>query len=327
MKKDLTNIHNNFFLHLLSKKENAIDFLRISLPEAIFSQIDFDYLDFDKQSHILPNLKSSIKDLVIKTKLKNKKELDFYLLVEHKSSVDNSRPKDIFIQIFKYIFNIIFEDYKKNKELRIVIPLVFYHGQKEWKIPTNFKDIFDVDNSIKQNLIDFNYILFNTKDNPNINKEIINNIHLYSGLIALKTIFEEEYKSLLEIIRLFYNLDKFKTLEELETIIYYISLVKNIDKTKFENITKDLFEELREEVSMVTFLDAIKNESRIEGEIKGEIKKQQKTLIRQLSKKFGNITEYEKEFIEQCSDTEKLDNALDEILFAETKFKVLDCLK
>ena len=50
MKKDLTNIHNNFFLHLLSKKENAIDFLRISLPKDIFSQIDFDYLDFDKQS-------------------------------------------------------------------------------------------------------------------------------------------------------------------------------------------------------------------------------------------------------------------------------------
>ncbi|OHD12815.1 MAG: hypothetical protein A2086_17085 [Spirochaetes bacterium GWD1_27_9] len=320
MKKDLTNIHNNFFLHLLSNKQNAIDFLRISIPEDVFNQIDFDYLDFDKQSHVLPNLKSSIKDLVIKTKLKNKKELDFYLLVEHKSSVDNSRPKDIFIQIFKYIFNITFEDYKKNKELRVVIPLVFYHGQKEWKIPTNFKDIFDVDNSIKQNLIDFNYILFNTKDNTKINKEIINNIHLYSGLIALKTIFEEEYKSLLEIIRLFYYFDKFKTLEELETIIYYISLVKNIDKDKFENITKELFEELQEEDSpMVTFLDSIK--------IEGKIEKQQQTLIRLLSKKFGSITEYEKEFIEQCSDAEKLDNALDEILFAETKFNVLDCLK
>ena len=126
MKKDLTNIHNNFFLHLLSKKENAIDFLRISIPKEIFDQIDFDFLDFDMQSHVLPNLKSTMKDLVIKTKLKNKKELDFYLLVEHKSSIDNSKPKDVFIQIFKYIFNIIFEDYKNKKELRLVIPLVFF---------------------------------------------------------------------------------------------------------------------------------------------------------------------------------------------------------
>ncbi|OHD26079.1 MAG: hypothetical protein A2086_14395 [Spirochaetes bacterium GWD1_27_9] len=327
MKKETANIHNNFFLQLLSKKENAIDFLRISLPEGIFNQIDFDFLDFDKENHVLPNLKSTMKDLVIKTKLKNKKNVDFYLLLEHKSTIDNDKPKDLFIQIFKYIFNITFEDYKKNKELRIVIPLVFYHGQKEWKIPNNFKDIFDASDSIKQNIIDFNYILFNTKDNSKINKEFIKNIHLYSGLIALKTIYDEEYKSLLEIIRLFYNYDKFKSIEELEIIIYYISKVKDIDKDKFEHITKELFEELQdEEDTMITFLDAIKNESRIEGEIKGKIKEKRKTLIRLLSKKFG-ITEYEKEFIEQCSDTEKLDNALDEILFAETKFKVLDCLK
>ena len=73
---------------------------------------------------------------------------------------------------------------------------------------------------------------------------------------------------------------------------------------------------------MVTFLEAIETKA----EIKGKTEEKQQTLIRQLSKKFG-ITEYEKEFIEKCSDTEKLDNALDEILFAETKFKVLDCLK
>ncbi|OHD11212.1 MAG: hypothetical protein A2086_08385 [Spirochaetes bacterium GWD1_27_9] len=322
MKKDLTNIHNNFFLQLLSKKQNAIDFLRISLPKEIFEQIDFDYLDFDKETHILPKLKSSMKDLVVKTKLKNKKEVDFYLLLEHKSTIDNDKPKDLFIQIFKYIFNITFEDYKNNKELRLVIPLVFYHGQKEWKIPSNFKDIFEVDESLKKHLIDFNYILFNTKDNPSIDKEIINNIHLYSGLIALKTIYDEEYKSLLEIIRLFYIYDKFKSMEELEIIIYYISLVKNIDKNKFENITKELFEKLEVEDPMVTFLDAIKTESKIEGEILDK----QKTLIRQLSKKFG-ITENEKTIINNCSDAEKLDNALDEILFAENKFKVLDWLR
>ena len=205
-------------------------------------------------------------------------------MVEHKSSIDNSKPKDVFIQIFKYIFNIIFEDYKNKKELRLVIPLVFYHGKNEWKIPTNFSDIFDVDNSLKQHIIDFNYILFNTKDNPNINREIIKNIHLYSGLIAIKTIYDKEYKSLLEIIRLF---DMFKNKEELEIIILYISKVKDIDENKFNEITKNLLDEDNEEASMVTFLDAIKTKSKIDGKIEGELLKQQKTLIRQLSKKFG----------------------------------------
>ena len=110
----------------------------------------------------------------------------------------------------------------------------------------------------------------------------------------------------------------FKNKEELEIIILYISKVKDIDENKFNEITKNLLDEDNEEASMVTFLEAI--------ETKGEIKKQQKTLIRQLSKKFG-ITEEEKAIINNCSDGEKLDNALDDILFAETKFRVLDCLK
>ena len=76
---------------------------------------------------------------------------------------------------------------------------------------------------------------------------------------------------------------------------------------------------------MVTFLDAIKIESEIKGEIKGEIRDKQKTLIRLLSKKFG-IIEEEKAIINNCSDGEKLDNALDEILFADSKYKVFHCL-
>jgi len=76
---------------------------------------------------------------------------------------------------------------------------------------------------------------------------------------------------------------------------------------------------------MVTFLDAIKTKSKIDGKIEGELLKQQKTLIRQLSKKFG-ITEEEKAIINNCPDGEKLDNALDEFVFADSKYKVLHCL-
>ena len=115
--------------------------------------------------------------------------------------------------------------------------------------------------------------------------------------------------------------NQFKNREELEIIIYYISKVKNIDENKFKEITKHLLDEDNEEASMVTFLDAIKTKGRIEG----KIEEKQKTLIRLLSKKFG-ITEEEKEIINNCSDGEKLDSALDEILFADSKYKVFHCL-
>ena len=58
----------------------------------------------------------------------------------------------------------------------------------------------------------------------------------------------------------------------------------------------------------------------------GKIEEKQETLIRLLSKKFG-MRDDEKQFINNCFDAEKLDNALDEILFADNKIKVLNCLK
>ncbi|MEW5815258.1 MAG: hypothetical protein AB1798_07695 [Spirochaetota bacterium] len=50
---------------------------------------------------------------------------------------------------------------------------------------------------------------------------------------------------------------------------------------------------------------------------------EQNVLIRHISKKFG-ITDEEKSFIRSVTDTIKLDRALDEILFAESKETVLD---
>ena len=78
---------------------------------------------------------------------------------------------------------------------------------------------------------------------------------------------------------------------------FFLQLLSNkqnaIDFLKISlsnQITKELFSETKEEASMVTFLDAIK----IEGKIEGKIEEKQKTLIRQLSKKFGVITEDKK---------------------------------
>ncbi len=65
---------------------------------------------------------------------------------------------------------------------------------------------------------------------------------------------------------------------------------------------------------------------REEGREEGEIKKSQSAIIRLLSKKFG-ISREDEEFIKTINDIEKLDNAIDEILFAKNKEAILDILK
>ena len=50
-------------------------------------------------------------------------------------------------------------------------------------------------------------------------------------------------------------------------------------------------------------------------------------LIRLLFKKFGFLAQEEKRLIKSINNFNKLDNALDEILFAENKEQVLNKLK
>ena len=58
----------------------------------------------------------------------------------------------------------------------------------------------------------------------------------------------------------------------------------------------------------------------------GELADKQNILIKLLSKKHG-LEENQKEYIRSITDIEKLDTALEEILFSKDKKQVLDCLK
>ena len=58
----------------------------------------------------------------------------------------------------------------------------------------------------------------------------------------------------------------------------------------------------------------------------GELVEKQNILIKQLSKKYG-LEEDEKDYIRSITNFEKLDTALEKILFSRDKKQVLDCLK
>ena len=69
-----------------------------------------------------------------------------------------------------------------------------------------------------------------------------------------------------------------------------------------------------------------RREGREEGYGQGELKGRQKSLIRMLSKKFSITPEEEQEIL-RCEDPDRLDEALDVILFADAKEAVLEKLR
>jgi hypothetical protein len=73
-------------------------------------------------------------------------------------------------------------------------------------------------------------------------------------------------------------------------------------------------------------LEKMRHESFEQGMEHGELIEKQNILIKQLSQKYG-LEEEEKKYIKSITNFEKLDMALDKILFSKDKKQVLDCLK
>ncbi|OHD17259.1 MAG: hypothetical protein A2086_11250 [Spirochaetes bacterium GWD1_27_9] len=309
------NIHNDFFINIIKNKQNAIDFLSGVLPSDLLKEIDFNYLDFDDTSYIQNRFKEFFSDIVIKTKI-NDKNADIFVLIEHKSTLPDD--KALFLQLLNYIYSMFENDYNDNKDFRLIIPLVFYHGEKEWKIHKSFLDLYDQKNNIKEYLLNFSYLLYDTKDfdenNPN---QFHNNLLLISSLIALKTAFKkQDIESIIKIINNLNKLDLLNNFPRIEIFLIYILRTKDIDKKQIVEILSKCNNEGGQ--TMETLADYFMEK----GMEKGKIEESQKTLIKQLSKKFG-LTNNEIELIKKCNTLEKLDIALEDILFLDNKFDVL----
>ena len=135
-----------------------------------------------------------------------------------------------------------------------------------------------------------------------------------------------------------YFLKKLEDFNEIPNILNEPIFKKGFEVAKIANFNSDEMFDYQQSLKVyrdlkgvidTSFQDGVKK-GIIEGEKlgieKGEILDKQKTLIRQLSKKFG-ITEDEKQLIEKCFNKERLNEALDEIIFTDSKIKILDWLK
>ena len=134
--------HDTYFKKVFSKKENAILFFKNFLPEKVSKLLDFDTLTPYSTSFVTKNLKTYFSDLTYTVNLKGYQEKAYiYLLLEHKSYHDEL----VAFQLLKYMIRLYDEHlrtHKKIKKLPIVIPIVFYHGERELKINNKFSSLF-----------------------------------------------------------------------------------------------------------------------------------------------------------------------------------------
>ena len=137
------NPHDKFLKETLSKKENAVEFLRNYLPSYISEMINYDKIEIEKDSFVTDELREFFTDLLYKIEIMGEEGF-IYLLFEHKSYPE----KFIGIQLLEYLVQCWKAKIKQKEKLPIILPLVIYHGKQSWNIGHKFSDLIDLKESL-----------------------------------------------------------------------------------------------------------------------------------------------------------------------------------
>ena len=259
--------HDLFVKGFLSNLTDAIDFFDGSLPKSITNLLELDKLELTKETFIDQDHKEFRTDLLYKIPLKNDTSIYIYLLFEHKSYYD---PK-IFTQLLDYIAKIYRWQLDNQESLMVVIPFVFYHGERGWDLGENFNDSFPA-NSIPKEFLKFlpNFAiqLLELKSNGKAFQTRNLALRLYMRMIQIIRELPEEFKfHLKEIYTSLREESNFaKRIEILRNLLEYLNRARN-DAEKYSE--KEITQSIEEEYMNV--LDKIREEGKLEGELKGKL--------------------------------------------------------
>lgn len=266
----INNVHDKFFRKTFGDPENVKDFLKSALPEPIGNAIVLSKIEIDNTHYVSNEFADSFSDIIVKTKMKSAVEeeseldTDIYILFEHKSYRDTA----VFIQLLHYMYLMWQKDIDEKKPLRVIIPLVFYHGSEKWTVPRSFIEQFTVAKGIKKFLLDFRYVLFDTVKwnfKTEKNKALGHNVFLLSALALMKSAFNNDWEAIREIFKFWHEKGFTRNLEKMMLFLVYITETKDANP----DILNKLLEETK--IDGGDIMKTLADRWRKEGEKKGKI--------------------------------------------------------
>ncbi|MDA3128772.1 Rpn family recombination-promoting nuclease/putative transposase [Aliibacillus thermotolerans] len=292
---EIQNPHDKFFKETLGNVETAKDFIVHYLPEHILKVVDVNTLEVQKDSFINKELEENFSDLLFKVNICNK-EGYLYLLFEHKSYLD----RGISFQLLKYMVEIW--EAKRNKEhtneLPIIIPLVIYHGKKNWNIPSNLGDILngydELPERLKGYVPNFEFLLYDISRHSD--EEIKGTAQLKILLTLFRDLNTGDVQKQNEAI--FRSIHYLNELENKQTAVGYLETLMRYIFTVARDFTTEDMEQMIHEIEttqlegsevVMTLADILRKEGIEKGIDIGETKALSNMAIIQLTSKFGAL--------------------------------------
>nr|VFJ43117.1 MAG: conserved hypothetical protein (putative transposase or invertase) [Candidatus Kentron sp. DK] len=183
MTDDVAHPHDRFMKDMLSLPERADLLLRERLPEAVTKCLSDDPPEPVQDSFVDERLRQHFSDRLFRVTTVNGQSAFLYVLIEHKSSPDTK----VGWQLLKYMVEILKQWEKENPDwdrLPAIVPLVFYHGAEDWKIPDEFLHLVDAEEGWAPYLLNFRYPVLDLGTVPDT--ELSEYPRLRPWLVAMK---------------------------------------------------------------------------------------------------------------------------------------------
>ncbi|MFZ1397957.1 MAG: Rpn family recombination-promoting nuclease/putative transposase [Candidatus Promineifilaceae bacterium] len=213
------NPHDRFFRESFGRLEIARNYLEEYLPADLRRLLDLREMSLQDGSFIDETMKAHQTDILYQVKLQSGDPVFVYFLFEHKSYPD----AQVAFQLLRYLVRLWERQEKDGQPLAPIIPLVIYHGEAVWQVPTEFASILTAEAELRPYLPNFHYLL---GDFSHLSDEVIRGqIWLQVSLSVLRAMFNPRLRAELdELIELVFQLSNKRTgLEYIRTILYYLS--------------------------------------------------------------------------------------------------------
>lgn len=212
------NPHDHYFRAAMSDKHVAMDFFKHYLPESIRSVVDLETLQLQKSSFIDENLRASVADMLYAVNFKNQRSY-LYLIVEHQRKPDKWMP----YRLLRYQVRIMDYHLKKkaHDSLPIILPMVFYNGDKPYPYPTDLFDLFGSHQALAKNILLKPFPLIDLTQTPDVELKAMQ----WAGVMGLvqKHITTKNFMSFLkELLPMLKHLEEVGAKDYLTTTLKYL---------------------------------------------------------------------------------------------------------
>jgi hypothetical protein len=308
--QNLPVTHDAFFRALMDEPGVAAALLREHLPAEVAALLAPDAPELLDAHFVAAHLRHSQADRLYKARALTGDEVYIYVLLEHKSVPD----PEVGVQLLGYLAEIwrrldrqrLEQGGAVGSERSPIVPLVIYHGAREWNVPLSFGETVAADPALRSYLPNFTYSLLDLGQVPD--ERLSGQRVARGGLRVLKYSHRPDGQGAAVLAAV----DDLLGSGILVSAFIYINWAYDaVDRRAIEGALARAPDEQREAVMSVMA------QERAEGEALGKVMGKAETLLRLLDRRFHGVPENYRRLV-LTAEADQLDTWIDTVLDAKT---------